>query len=196
MPTQGHSATGYTRARDSVRVASRSVHGRACVHCALSAGVCMWSVGTLFRARGNDATVGVQRSASTAPVRKGSPSAIAWPTLPTRPYSCLLLSTTSRAGRGFAEIPSDCAADLLPVPLKRERNSAFQPSRHPPQYQKVRAPCAAHNGTPQTRPPQGRPPRPSPTAKPRSPEQVKLRQDLLREREQHHEGGGQWRVPD
>ena len=73
MPTQGHSATGYTRARDSVRVVSRSVHCRACVHCALSAGVCMWSVGTLFRARGIDATVGVQRSASTAPVPKGTP---------------------------------------------------------------------------------------------------------------------------
>ena len=55
MPTQGHSATGYTCARDSVRAASRSVHGRACVHSALSAGVCMWSVGALFRARGKDA---------------------------------------------------------------------------------------------------------------------------------------------
>ena len=73
MPTQGHSATGYTRAYDSVRVVSRSVRCRACVHCALSAGVCMRSVGTLFRARGIDATVGVQRSASTAPVPKGTP---------------------------------------------------------------------------------------------------------------------------
>ena len=73
MPTQGHSATGYTRAYDSVRVVSRSVRCRACVHCALSAGVCMRSVGTLFRARRIDATVGVQRSASTAPVPKGTP---------------------------------------------------------------------------------------------------------------------------
>ena len=45
----------------------------------------------------------------------------------------------------------------------------------------------------------GRPPGRQPGTSPqqtRSPEQVKLRQDLLREREQHHGGGGQWRVRD
>ena len=42
----------------------------------------------------------------------------------------------------------------------------------------------------------GTPTRAVATQPTRSPEEVKLRQDLLRERETHHEGGGQWRVPD
>ena len=71
MPTLGHSARLHTCIRQcTCRLAQRAL---SCVHCALSAGVCMRSVGTLSRARGIDATVGVQRSASTAPVPKGTP---------------------------------------------------------------------------------------------------------------------------
>ena len=101
MPTQGHSATGYTCARDSVRAASRSVHGRACVHCALSAGVCMWSVGALFRAKVKRRVPSASSGAHRPRPSLRNTLREACPTLPTRPHSCLLLSTTSRAGAGF-----------------------------------------------------------------------------------------------
>ena len=169
---------------------------RACVHCALSAGVCMRSVGTLFRARGIDATVGVQRSASTAPVPKGTPSAMLGPHSPRARTRASCCRPPPVLGAGFRWDPGlpvqRSRADLFPVPLKREqtakegktpqwdanssrvRNSAFRPSRHPPQYQKVRAPCADHMALNKLGRPLGRPPGPSPQQT-RSPVQVKLR---------------------
>ena len=86
----------------------------------------MWSVGTLFRARGIDATVGVQRSASTAPVPKGTPSALLSPHSPrarTRASRCRPppLPGVSLRSR------SACAAQQgrpTPVPLKRRKKSA------------------------------------------------------------------------
>ena len=98
-----HSATGHTRACDSVRVVSRSVRCRACVHCALTTGVCMWSVGTLFRARGIDATVGVQRIDRARPY--GTPSALLGPHSPRARTRASRCRPPPVPGRGFAGIP-------------------------------------------------------------------------------------------
>ena len=202
MPTQGHSDTGHTRAYDSVRVVSCSARCRACVHSALSAGVCMRSVGTLFRARGIDATVGVQRSASTAPVPEGTPPRCFAHT----PHAPALVPPIvdhlpCRGGVSLRSRSACAAQQGRPTPSSPEErtncegrkktpqwdatssrvgNSAFRPSRHPPQYQKVRAPCADHMALNKLGRPPGRQPGTSPQQT-RSPEQVKLRQDLLRE---------------
>ena len=120
MPTQGHSARGYTgtHTRDMIHSACSGVRG--------GAGPCVWSVGApcFFRARGNEAYRRVQRSASTAPIPKGTPSAKLEPH-PPRTCTHPPWWTTLRAGAGSHWDPGPPVqrnrTHLFPVPLKEEK---------------------------------------------------------------------------
>ena len=85
--------------------------------------VCVWSAGAIFRASGIDADRRVQRSASNAPVPKGTPSAKLGPHLPracTRTFRC---GPPSVLGRVFAGIPERlCSRTVLfPVSMKERK---------------------------------------------------------------------------
>ena len=214
MPTQGHNATGYTRAYDSVRVvvAQRAL-SCVCALCALCGCVhaeCKHTFSRKGKLTRPSASSGAHRPRPSLRERLRA----AWPTLSTRPHSCLPLSTTSRAGGGVSlRSRSACAAQQgRPTPSSPEENKLRR-------KEKLRSgmPLPVGSETPRSDPlgthrstrkyahhvlitwhstNSGAPRDAHPSRRHTEQRQAGLRQDLLREREPHHEGGGQWRVPE